>query len=356
LEIARGPSIHSTRRPERRSGFLCVAHDSIPPYVFTVAYDESDEDLTHDAELLSRSELVARGQREGDLAWSWTPEAPDVTLKEPATSPAPAGPAPANRRRPATVVTWKCGSLMRQMQPIELLIRFKRPDVSFLTETFLFRKHHRYLSKALAQGYVAQYSSLDTKGHGRRPRGGVAAVLVSFEWAGAPIPGYLDGIEVCTMYGHSHTLLAAHVPTGDDDQDLAFRVRNALYDASVAHKDRLVVAGDFNGVMPGERSPPSAGDSALAKLIARSRLACFSGDRRVSTYGARSAASGSRIVDCLVDPGAPAPYKETVLSQMEFRTHSIHRPLVSKVMLFPPRKGPSDAASRQPPRRPTPSL
>jgi len=191
----------------------------------------------------------------------------DATPEENAASPSPAGPAPAlpppARRMPATVVTWNCGSLMRQMQPIEHLIRSKRPDVIFHTETFLLRKHHRYLSKALAQGYVAHYSSLDTKGRGR-PRGGVA-VLVSSKWAhasairpwaGTPIPGYLDGLEVCTTDGLSHTLLAAYVPPGADNEDLAVRVRDALYDASVAHVDRLVVDGEFNGVMPGERIPP----------------------------------------------------------------------------------------------------
>ena len=97
----------------RRPGLLCVAHDSEPPYIFTVAYDESDEDLTHDAELLSRSELVARGRREDNLAWPWTPEAlVDATPEEPAANPSPAGPAPAPpppaRRMPATVVTWNC--------------------------------------------------------------------------------------------------------------------------------------------------------------------------------------------------------------------------------------------------------
>jgi hypothetical protein len=70
-------SLHDTRvfiRPEgvdsdsahRRPGLLPIAYDSSPPYVFTVAYDESDENLARNAELLSRSELVARGRREGE--------------------------------------------------------------------------------------------------------------------------------------------------------------------------------------------------------------------------------------------------------------------------------------------------
>jgi len=45
----------------------------------------------------------------------------------------------------------------------------------------------------------------------------------------------------------------------------------------------------------------------------RSRLRGFSSDGREPTYVARAAASGSRIDDCLVGLGAPAPYKEAVL-------------------------------------------
>ena len=33
-------------------------------------------------------------------------------------------------------------------------------------------------------------------------------------WAGTSIPGYLDGVEVLTSDGLSHTLLAAYVPPG----------------------------------------------------------------------------------------------------------------------------------------------
>jgi hypothetical protein len=257
-----------------------IALDHSPPYIFTVEYDTDDGVHDFNVELLCRSELVARGHRLDETAWpQWyagTPIAPDAPPEEPVpTSPAPIPtPAPRARRLPATVVTWNCGGLMVKMHEVDNLIKFKHPDIIFLTETFLLQKQHNHLSRILAKGYTPLYSSLDAKGHGR-PRGGVA-VLVSSEWAhasaikrwaGKSIPGYLDGVEVLTSDGLSHTLLAAYVPPGSDDTDLARRVRSTIQEASVRSGDRLVTAGDFNSVMPGGRRTPSPGDRAHAELI-----------------------------------------------------------------------------------------
>ena len=243
---------------------------------------------------------------------------------------------------------------MIKMHEVDNLIKFKHPDVIFLTETFLLKRQHNHLSRILAKGFTPLYSSLDAKGRGR-PRGGVAVIVSSDwartsaikQWAGKSIPGYLDGVEVLTSDGLSHTLLAAYEPPGSEDTDLAIRVRTTMHEASVRSGDRLVTAGDFNGVMTGERWPPSPGDRAHANLIQHSGLTGFSARRRVPTYVARSAASGTRIDDCLVGRGAPAPFKEKVLLPDDvFPTTSMHRPLVSKVLLFPPKKGPSDVASQ----------
>ena len=122
-----------------------IARDHTPPYIFTVEYDDDDELHDYDFELLCRSELVARGHRLDETAWpQWragAPNAPDAPHEEAVLvglAPTPTQ-APGGRRLPATVVTWNCGGLMIKMHEVDNLIKFKHPDIIFLTETFLLK-------------------------------------------------------------------------------------------------------------------------------------------------------------------------------------------------------------------------
>ena len=328
-------------------GTLHGAADAEMPFAFLILYDDGDD------ETVCRSELRARASIQGGAGWPWDLSSPAPwaeALLPPAALPPPTRAAHSRGENPTTEpvrsMVWNCQGMRNNSDSLTHAVAWKRPHLIFLSETFLVGSHVRRGRFGMS-GFTAFHTTTarDYRERGKgRARGGVC-VLISEDWADAagvrrvPTPrdllGYLSVVEVACVGGDDLLLAAAYVPPGQENEEVAAKVRAHLLSLS-AKGQALIVGGDFNGVLlPTERPAGKAypGDLAHRRLVSEAGLSSSSGlahasGRRPPTYVVGASAVGSRIDDVLTGGGLPPPHEVGVI-----RLHSLshHHPLVSRV-------------------------
>ena len=340
----------------RAPGTIYLMRDKAPPFFLLVKFDDGDE------ESFSRSELRDAALLEPGARWpDWDESDPLMCQQAPPPPSGGADPAsvgadlgaPPTLDSQISVVTWNCQGLGLNREGVRHILAgddgegggFSPPEIVILTETWTRADRH----KPRWDGYTVLSTSapLPPRGFGRN-KGGVA-VLISERWAHpstikpwtgpADVHGYLCGAVIPAARGPPLTVLAAYVPPGPNDRELAARVRAAIAAASEETDGVLMVGGDFNGALEAGDRPAGITDRDRAHraMVDRCGFQTYRpelGRRARTCTQAREATHHTRIDDLLAGRAMRPPTSERTLTGIA--SSSVHDPLISGVTVQSP--------------------